>query len=384
MIFRRIPLAWLQLSFQKTRLLTAVAGITFAAVLMFMQFGFKEALFDTTTTIHRNMKGDLFLVNTQSENLFSSRQFSRRLLYQTMNDPRVAAVKPVYIGITPWKNPETKKERAIFILGFEPGNPALEVPGLAEGFSKTIAEDIVLFDSLSRPEFGDIASNFNKGQTIEAEVNKRRVRVGGLFELGASFAADGNLVTTDLNFQRLFNREPGEIDFGVINVAAGVDPLAVQAGLTEMLPPDVRVLTKDEFVAFERTYWETSTPIGFVFTFGALLGLVVGVIITYQVLYTDVINHLPEYATLKAMGYTNFYLTRVVFNESMILSLLGFVPGFLISLGLYALVSSGANLGVRMTADRLLLVFALTVLMCFVSGLLAMRKLKAADPADIF
>jgi putative ABC transport system permease protein len=383
MFFRKIPLAWLQLSFQKTRLLTAVAGITFAGVLMFMQFGFQEALFDTTTTIHRNMKGDLFLVNTQSENLFSSRQFSRRLLYQTLSNPHVTAAAPVYIGILPWKNPETKKERAIFIMGFEPGNPSLDVPGLAENFAATIAEDAVLFDRLSRPEFGAIEKDFNDGKLIETEINKRRVSVAGLFSLGASFAADGNLITSDLNFQRLFKRDAGQIDFGVLQID-GAPPEQVRKELDAILPPDVRIFTKDEFVAFERNYWETATAIGFVFNFGAILGLVVGIIITYQVLYTDVVNHLPEYATLKAMGYTNFYLTKVVFQESMILSLLGFFPGLLVALVLYSLASAGANLPITMTTGRAALVLVLTVLMCFISGLLAMRKLKQADPADIF
>lgn len=383
-IFGKIPLAWLQLTFQETRLLTAVAGITFAGVLMFMQFGFQEALFDTTTTIHRNMQGDLFLVNTQSENLFSSRQFSRRLIFQTLNNPHVRSATPVYIGITPWKNPETKKERAIFIMGFEPGNPALVVPGLAENFAKTIIEDAVLFDRLSRPEFGEVEKILNNGNTVETEVNKRKVRVKGLFSLGASFAADGNLITSDLNFQRLFNRPAGQIDFGVLKLVDGVDAASVQAELSETLPLDVRVFTKEQFVAFERNYWETATAIGFVFNFGAILGLVVGIIITYQVLYTDVVNHLPEYATLKAMGYTNLYLTKVVFQESMILSVLGFFPALAVALILYELASSGANLPIMMTWGRAGLVLFLTVLMCFISGLLAMRKLRQADPADIF
>lgn len=384
MTWRKVPLAWLQLSFQKTRLLTAVAGIVFAAVLMFMQFGFQEALFSTTTTIHQNIRGDLFLISTQSENLFSSRQFSRRILYQTLNNESVASASPIYIGILPWKNPWTNKERAIFIMGFEPNSTILGVKGFKENFGSVTTEDTVLFDTLSRPEFGDVAVAFQKGERIQAEVNKRKVEVRGLFELGASFAADGNLITTDLNFQRLFNRELGEIDFGVLSLKEGANLETTKAEIEKILPKDVRVLTKEEFVQFERTYWETATAIGFVFNFGAILGLVVGVIITYQVLYTDVVNHLPEYATLKAMGYTNFYLTKVVLQESMILSVLGFFPGLITALILYALASSGSGLPIEMTTGRAVLVFVLTVLMCFVSGLLAMRKLKQADPADIF
>jgi putative ABC transport system permease protein len=383
-MFGKIPLAWLQLTFQKARLLTAVAGITFAAVLMFMQFGFQEALFSTTTTIHRNIRGDLFLINTQSENLFASRQFSRRLLYQMSNNPNIASVTPIYIGLLPWKNPWTKKERAIFIMGFEPNSTVLEVKGVKENIGKVNTEDAVLFDSLSRPEFGDVVNALQKGEKVISEINRRKVEVRGLFELGASFAADGNLITSDLNFQRLFNRELGEVDFGVLSLKEGADLKTVKAELENNLSKDVRILTKAEFVQFERSYWEGATAIGFVFNFGAILGLIVGIIITYQVLYTDVVNHLPEYATLKAMGYTNAYLTRVVLEESLILSLLGFIPALLAALTLYALASSGSGLPIEMTYGRGILVFFLTVLMCFVSGLLAMRKLKQADPADIF
>jgi putative ABC transport system permease protein len=383
-MFGKIPLAWLQLTFQKARLLTAIAGITFAAVLMFMQFGFKEALFSTTTTIHRNIRGDLFLMNTQSENLFASRQFSRRILYQMSSNAGIASVSPIYIGLLPWKNPWTKKERAIFIMGLEPNSTVLEVKGVAENIGKVNTEDVVLFDRLSRPEFGDVVNSLDKGERVISEINKRKVEVRGLFELGASFAADGNLITSDLNFQRLFNRELGEIDFGVLTLKEGADLKTVKAELETNLSKDVRILTKEEFVQFERAYWEGATAIGFIFNFGAILGLIVGVIITYQVLFTDVVNHLPEYATLKAMGYTNGYLTRLVLEESLILSLMGFFPAFFVALALYALASSGAGLPISMTYERGITVFLLTVLMCFVSGLLAMRKLKQADPADIF
>lgn len=383
-MYGKIPLAWLQLTFQKARLLTAVAGITFAAVLMFMQFGFQEALFSTTTTIHQSIRGDLFLIGTQSENLFSSRPFSRRILYQTLNNKAVTAAAPIYIGILPWKNPWTNKERAIFIMGFEPNSTILEVKGFRENFGSVTTENTVLFDTLSRPEFGDVAAAFQKGERVETEVSKRKVEVRGLFELGASFAADGNLITTDLNFQRLFDRELGQTDFGVLSLSEGANLETVKTEIEKTLPNDVRVLTKDEFVQFERAYWEGATAIGFVFNFGAILGLVVGVIITYQVLYTDVVNHLPEYATLKAMGYTNGYLTGVVLQESLILSLLGFVPALITALVLYALATAGSGLPIEMTFGRAGLVFVLTVVMCFVSGLLAMRKLKQADPADIF
>lgn len=134
----------------------------------------------------------------------------------------------------------------------------------------------------------------------------------------------------------------------------------------------------------ERKYWQNSTSIGFIFTLGAVIGFLVGIVIVYQILYTDVSDHLPEYATLKAMGYKNRYLLKVVFQEALILSVMGFIPGFLLSNGMYTLTRNATALPLTMTSDRTLTVFCLAVMMCAISGAIAVRKVQDADPADIF
>jgi putative ABC transport system permease protein len=242
----------------------------------------------------------------------------------------------------------------------------------------------VLFDRLSRPEFGPIPQWFAEGKRVTTEVDRRRVTVGGLFSLGANFSADGNAVTSDINFLRIFDRDPGLIDVGVINLEAGTNLAAVQQELQEKLSKDVFVFNKAEFVAHELYYWETGTAIGFIFSLGAAMGFVVGIVIVYQVLYTDVADHLPEYATLKAMGYGDSYFFILVFQEALILAVLGFIPGFFVSSGLYALAAGATNLPIAMTLSRAIFVFILTVIMCCASGVIAVRKLRAADPADIF
>jgi putative ABC transport system permease protein len=381
----KIPLAWLQLSREKMRLFVALAGIGFADILMFMQLGFRDALFESAVTLHNNLQGDIFLISPQSTSTIAMKSFPRRRLYQTLGFQGVKSVSPVYMDFALWKNPQTRGTRGILVLGFNPADSIVNLPGVTSNLEKIKISDVVLFDDTSRPEFGPIPQEFNQGKDVTTEVGGRRVRVGGLFTLGASFGADGNIVTSDLNFLRLFpRRDDGLIDIGIIQLKPGADRETVLKNLKQDLPKDVRVLTKQQFIDFEKNYWQTSTAIGFIFTLGTSMGFIVGTVIVYQILYTDVSDHLPEYATLKAMGYKNSYLLIVVFQEAVILAILGYFPGFFLASGLYSLTKTATNLPMAMTLARAVTVLIMTMIMCCISGAIAVRKLQAADPADIF
>lgn len=380
-----IPLAWLQLAREKVRLCVALAGIGFAVILMMMQLGFQEALFTAAVNFHVNLKTDIVLINPQTTTLFAIKNFSRRRLYQAAGVDGVKSVTPLYLDFGFWRNPETRKTRQLLVIGFDPSQAVFSLPGVEEYLDQIKLSDVVLFDENSRPEYGPIAEQFKAGKTISTEVSGRKVTVGGLFQLGASFSADGNLITSDVNLLRLFpGRTLGLIDIGLINVKSGVDVNSVISTLKKTLPDDVLVFSKQGFVRFEREYWETSTTIGFIFTLGTLIGFIVGMVIVYQILYTDVSDHLAEYATLKAMGYKSRFLYSVVLQEAFILAVLGFIPGFALCLGLYKLVRDGTSLPMFMTIDRVATVFVLTLIMCVISGGIAMRRVQAADPADIF
>jgi len=384
----KIPLAWAQLTREKMRLVIALAGIGFADLLMFMQFGFRDALFESSISFHSKLKGDIFIINTQSTALIAMKSFPQRRLYQALSFNGVTAISPVYLGFGLWKNPDPNQRntRQLMVIGFDPTHPILDLPEIQNNLHKIKISDVVLFDQASRPEFGPVVEYFKQGKPVETEVDNRRVRVEGLFTLGASFGADGNLVTSDLNFLRIFatRRTRGLIDIGVVKLEPGTDVKAVVDKMRATLPKDVMIFTKEEFADFEKKYWQESTSIGFVFTLGAAMGFIVGIVIVYQILYTDVTDHLPEYATLKAMGYKDIYFLGVVFQEAMILAILGYLPGFGISLVLYNLGRSATSLPMYMTLTKAITVFVMTVIMCSVSGAIAVRKLQAADPADIF
>ena len=382
---RQIPLSWMLLTRQPVRLLVALAGISFAGILMFMQLGFRDGLFDASVTVHRLFDADLVLISPRSASSVRMSGFPRRRLIQTLADPSVEGVTPVHWGLMLWRNPETRRNRAILALGFNPDDPFFLDPELAEQTGVLKQKGRILFDRLSRPEFGPIADWYNDGRVVETEIAGNRVRVEGLVSLGTSFGADGNLLTSTETFLDLMpQKSPGGIEVGLIRLQPGTDPDLAVERLQQRLPDDVTVLTKQGFIDFEQNYWKSSTSIGFIFTLGAAMGFVVGCVIVYQVLYTDVSDHLPEYATLMAMGYRVSHLLGVVMREGFYLAALGYVPAYIAGQGLYWFVRDATKLPVGMDPARAITVLVMILVMCMLSSLLAMRRLIDADPAEIF
>lgn len=385
MFNRKIPLSWLQLTREKPRLMVALAGIAFADILMFMQLGFQAALYDSTTRLHQSIRADLVLISPQGRNLMNMATFPRRRLYQSMSLTGVKSADALYLNIADWKNPQTRHKTGILVVGFDPNQSVFDLPGVNENLNTIKLPDAVLFDRSSRGDYKATIAQVVQGKSVSTEVGDRQINISGLFSIGASFGADGSLITSDLNFLRIFpRRNPESVSVGLISLQPGTDPRLTADALQAKLPEDVKVLTKPEFMEFEKNYWQTNTAIGFIFTLGTMMGFIVGVIIVYQILYTDVADHMAEYATLKAMGYKNFYLLSVVFQEALILSLLGYLPGISLSVGLYALTRNATNLPLFMATLRALQVLIMTMVMCAISGAIAMRKLQSADPADIF
>ena len=384
---RRTPLGWLQLTRQKGRLAVALSGVAFADLLMLMQLGFRSALFNSATILHESLRADVVLLNPQALNLQDLSTFTRRRLYQAMDVPGVATAEPIYNSLVTWKHPQTRKKTQVMIIGFNPEKPVFDLPEVNQNIDSIKLPDTILFDEATRGEYGEVIEQIKQGQTVKTEINGRTITVDNLFKVGASFAADGTLMTSDQNFLRLFpNQDSGSVNLGLIRLEPGYQAEEVAEKIKYHLrnADDIKVLTKEEFIAFEKAYWQSNTPIGFIFALGTMMGFIVGVIIVYQVLSTDVNAHIKEYATFKAMGYKNFFLLSVVFEEAIILAILGFIPGALISTGLYALTRNATNLPLYMTVARAIQVQVMTIIMCMISGAVATRKVQSADPADMF
>ena len=380
-----IRLAWEQLRHEPRKLLAGVASVVFAVVLMFMQFGFRDAMYDSATAVQRRMGGDLFIVHRESQTLFRMMPFPRRRVFQALAVPEVSQANYLYAGLVDWKNPWTGRNRPALLFGIDPTVGLLELPGIPEQLDLIKDEDSVLFDAHSSAEFGPVAAVLRDGHAFGAEVNNRRLAVRGLFRLGASLAADGNIATSHQNFLRIVpSRSASQVDVGILVLRPGADRTRVQAAVQRLLPEDVRVITREELIRLEHDFWENATGIGFIFTLGAFMGFVVGITIVYQILYTEVTNHLPHYALLTAIGYSHRFLLGIVGGAALIVGVLGYIPGVLISAALYRLTEAATFMLLDLDVSKLSLVLALTVTMCFISGGFALRKLRGADPAALF
>ena len=380
-----VRLAWRQLRAERARLLVALAGVMFASVLVLMQFGFRGALFDTASALPRAMKGELFLINPLTTALFRAEPIPRIRGYETLALPQVVQAVPIYLAQAPWRNPVTGIHRVIEIIGFDVRAEALDIPGLASLASALTQDDTVAFDSLGRPEFGDIERLLAERGSVNAQLGNREVTAVGTVKLGASFGDDGNVVTSAANFQRLVpGSRAADAALIALRLTKDADVAQVRSRLSALLPPDVQVVTHAELVQREMDFWNQTTPIGVIFAFGSVMGLMVGMVIVYQILFSDVCSHLRGYATLRALGFSHRYLQHVVLGEAAILACVGFLPGLLLSAVLYRYVGRAAYLSLELTGDRCLAVFGLILVMCAFAGLLALRKLREADPVSVF
>jgi putative ABC transport system permease protein len=401
------PLAWAQLSHQKVKLAVALVGVSFANILMFSQLGLRAVLFDGITRLHEHLNGDLFLVSSFSRTL-GYLPFARVYLYQANGTEGVSRAFPLYIEESNWINPEELTQQKflnpllqaskgdikdkkispvkIKILAFNSTQPALNLPIVNQQLYKLNKPDSILFDRLSQPSLGSMSALMANREELATVMGNQRTNVVGLFELGSTFFTKGYVIMSDWNYKQHSKDKDDalkNVSVGLLSLEPGANPLRVQSKLRDKLPNTIEVLTREELIAKEMKFWETD-PSGIVLTFGAVIGFVVGVIVVYQVLYTDVAEHLPEYATLKAMGYSDQALLRVVLQEALILAVLGFMPGTITSVGVYQLLSTLTRIPLTLRPDVAIQVFLLTIFMCGLSGAIAMRKLRTADPADVF
>jgi putative ABC transport system permease protein len=382
----KVALAWRQLFHQRSRTLAAIAGIVFAVILIMVQLGFQDALYQSATLHYDHMTADIVLLSPQYEAImYNNSGFPSQRLNQAYAVDGVSSTLAVYGSFVAWKNPWTHQERTMYMFGFKPVPGFWDLGAIKDPGPLLRKGDSVLFDEHSRKEYGDVPSALRAGKRVVTEMVGHRVEVVGLFSAGTSFGIDGAVILSDANFFRLLpGRSPEVVNFGLIKVKPGFDPERVRAQLAKVLPNDVRVLTHSQLDAAEREFWSSNTPIGFIFALGVILGLVVGIIVVYQILYTDVSDHLQEYATLKAIGYKDSFLFAIIIYESVILSVFGYIPGFFIALLVYSIARDATFLPLRMTPERGVVVYLLTIGMCVLSGALALRRLRRADPAEIF
>jgi putative ABC transport system permease protein len=381
----RTPVAWLQLSHRPLRLLAAIAGVSFANVLVFFQLGLSGSLYDSQKRPIDQINGQLVLVPKRYTNLGEPLNFSRAQLVRARGVQGVVGVSPLYIGKADWLNRDTRQSKQALVFGVTPENPALKLPILQQNKALLKRPNTLFFDSASKKAAGSVVQTLAMGNNYLTELRGQQAQVVGIFKLGLTFAADINLIMSAANFQTYFpEKNNDDIQLGVIQLNPGVNDKQVQATISSFLDPSIEVLTIQQLKDREISHWQHNTSFGLIFNLGVLVGLAVGGIIIYQILYSDVGDHLSEYATMKAMGYSTTFVVGIIRQESLLLATVAFLPSVLLSMALYQVLVRATGLLLVMTAGRALFVYTLTLVLCTASGWLATDKLRRLDPAEVF
>jgi putative ABC transport system permease protein len=381
-----VPLAWRNMLADKRRLVRSTSGIAFAVLLMLLQLGFRGAFLDSALGVLHNIDGDILLTSSTKFRFEGKDPFARRQLYAARAVEGVEWARPIYAEwtISIWKNPQTLKTYVAQVLAFDPDQPVFIFPEVREQLHELRQPDTALFDRRARRTLG-----FASAGTV-SELSRREIRIIGNIALGPDFTTDGTLIISDRTFLKFFAPSPlaaGElpdIEFGVIKVRPGYLAEQVQRALKEALPASIAVRTRAEWLALETAFQNTVSPVGPIFMLGTAIGFIVGMMISYQILYTDLTDQLSQYATLKAMGYENAYLVRVVLEQASFYALVGFLPAWVLGVCLYHILGEIALLPLKMTLGISIGTLALTIGMCVFAGVLAVRRVLAADPADVF
>lgn len=381
----RLPIGWLQLSHSRLRLVTAVAGVAFANILVFVQLGMLGALTGTITVGYELFEADILISAADANTLSDGSPVARRHMYRALAVPGVEAAAPLYLARADWTRPDGGVA-SVDVYGLPPEAARFAGPAIAPRLDELRLMDTVLVDELTRGLATGALGWPTPEDPFRFELNGEALAAIGTLAIGGGFAADGAMVVSDQTFLRLFpSRISGTPSHILVAVEPGRDAAAVSARIAEVLDgAPVRVRTLAEAIDADVAYQTRERPVGVIFGFGVFIGILVGFVIVYQVLSTDVADHIREYATFKAMGYAHRFFIGIVLEEAILLALLGFVPGVVVATALYAAMSAATGLPVAMDGMRAVLVLAGTIVACAASGALATRRLAAADPADLF
>ena len=375
----KTPLAWRNITHNKLRSLAALSGVAFAILLIFMQLGFHDASARSAVLLTNALDFDLLLVSPQY--LFVARPGSlpRTRVAQARAVEGVADVVPFHVGWGEWRSRESGLCWGMLVLAVDPARQPFRSPELNARLPLLHGADTALVDDMTRPEYGP------HGPGDTAELDGHRLTVVGQYHMGTGFTANGALLTGPHTFARLFGADRLHTpSFGLVRLAPGADARQVTDRLRAALPSDVQVVTRAQLDGYEQSFWLNVKPIGIMFTSGVVVAFAVGAVILYQVLASEVQNRLGEYATLKAMGHPDRAVYMVVVQQALMFAAMGYVPALLDALLVYHLVRKYALLPIVMTPERLVFVAGLAVAMCLLSCGLAVRRLRRADPADLF
>jgi putative ABC transport system permease protein len=383
-LFGRLPIGWLQLTQSRARFAAALAGVAFANVLVFVQLGIMNSMATATLKPYGFFQADIMISAFDANSMTEGGNVARQWMFQALEDPDVVSGTGIFVNNVSWQR--TDKTLGLTTYGIDPTQPAFLAPEMAARSGKLQLPNSGILDRFSRGLPRDLAASIRPHSPLSFEVSGITLTLYDTFAGGGGFGGDGYMMVSDQTFLTLFpERRSGAPDHILLKLVPGANPDVVAARLQKLISDkSLRIRSYAAAAASDLSYQQTKRPTGIIFGFGVIIGILVGIVIVYQVLSTDVADHLSEYATFKAIGYSQRFFLSIVLEEALILGVLGFIPGLAVATLLLAGMAAATTLPLAMTTSMAVTVFVGTVIACSLSGAFATRRLASADPADLF
>ena len=369
-------LAWRNLSHDRGRFIVTLIGVGFAVLLMGVELGLLVGFARTTSGLVDHSSVELWITPAGTTNVDIAGRLDERRRFQALAVPGVASVGKLMMQFAFWKKPDGGNE-SVALVGIEIESDKLQPWNLVEGSIADLQQqDAVIIDRL----YADKLGVKSLGDTIE--INSQRARVVGFTEGLRTFTQSPYVWLTHRNALAYSKFLPDQTTYLLVSVKPDANVEAVRQALIERLGR-VDVWKRDDFARQAQKYWLITTGAGSALLLSALLGLVVGIVIVGQTLYATTVDRLPEYATLRAIGAPAAYLNRVILKQAAISAAFGFGLGTAAVYAIVAMTSFG-NIAVIVPWWLVVVLAALTVLMCAFGALISIRRLVRIDPTSVF
>ena len=385
----RLPLALKQLTDAPVKTAAAAAGICFSTVLVFFQLGLLNAIYQSQSRPYSLLDGEIVLVSDRFSRLSQSPEIALSDVMRAQGVEGVAHVSPLSIQLGILLILPQGFTTNAQIYSIDPSNSALSIEKTKLNISSLTLYERASIDNMSRPSYvSNVQKKLRSNSDYRTNLGDKRLIINSISSIGSTFAADLSLVMSQDNLMHYFpGRSYSKTNLGIVKLKPGYSIQKVLDTLNTKLYPvgyNIMAMSIPEISDKEMKFWRENTSLTFIFGIGVIVGFVVSGIILYQILYSDVISHLPEYATLLALGYSNIYVIKVVFVQAFLLTAISFPFSFAISLGLYGLMASATNLVIYMTLERCISVLFLSLLTSSFSCYLATNQLRKVDPSSLY
>ena len=385
----RLPLALKQLTDAPVKTAAAAAGICFSTVLVFFQLGLLNAIYQSQSRPYSLLDGEIVLVSDRFSRLSQSPEIALSDVMRAQGVEGVAHVSPLSIQLGILLILPQGFTTNAQIYSIDPSNSALSIEKTKLNISSLTLYERASIDNMSRPSYvSNVQKKLRSNSDYRTNLGDKRLIINSISSIGSTFAADLSLVMSQDNLMHYFpGRSYSKTNLGIVKLKPGYSIQKVLDTLISKLYPvgyNIMAMSIPEISDKEMKFWRENTSLTFIFGIGVIVGFVVSGIILYQILYSDVISHLPEYATLLALGYPNIYVIKVVFVQAFLLTAISFPFSFAISLGLYGLMASATNLVIYMTLERCISVLFLSLLTSSFSCYLATNQLRKVDPSSLY